>query len=836
MHGFQVDLMQTATDFVKQIMSLNKMGDRNCREYCLRVMGTEEILYGDFPIGQFVAVPHALNGAEHLNLEFTEVAPFKVDAMNRAKKTTLPSFTDEQVGFFEPATAVAPEAMNIHHFNCKLSFVIILESVIFGFRHLDKSNRPPVPFSLGISLWLGSRVLKTIEFSGEVSRSRPLVQVLFGRPFTFDDLPIRKLPRYGRLCFELTEKGRRWAAAIAVFDLSGCLISGRHSIGLFKGVADSNRQTIPPCPAWDENSSTRVNIRVPVSHAPVFYAVKPDDKDEDITPLTKDDLERVRSATGGYQAIAVARARAYGQADRIAQMNPLDTLKPEDAEFLRSRPMELTRFPNLLPWYLRAIDLCKNKHICKLPAILAAWDAPTDGALLSILGGEFTEPHIRAFVVRALEAWSDDQIKLYLLQLLHALQYSPEDDCPLALFLLKRSLLEPDHLGMRFFWGLRSLSALPWMRRRVLNLTVGFLAYGSEHTRNRCLQSLRFTQQQLAICQKYAFKPEGVNLAETLLAEAPVSAGFRLPIDPEVLADEYVTDKCKFMDSAKRPLLTTYVHREKLRERTVSTLLKLDDDLTQDKLVLQLLSVMDSLWKARGLDLDMRIYQVLPTGEQQGYIEVVPNAVTITTMQIADGTFVGTLSDGAVKKWLIKVNGGSKIPKAVHERFRRSLAAYCVATYVLGVGDRHCSNMMMQPDGHFFHIDFGHFLGHFKTKLGVTRDPDVYFSAAISKAIGKSDSKRYKSFLRLCGTAYNILRENGILLINLLLTMLGTGIPELQSVVDVQWLSNHLNLKDNERQAAARVEEVLNASKKSSRIKANDLAHVLKHVKSHPRK
>jgi hypothetical protein len=87
------------------------------------------------------------------------------------------------------------------------------------------------------------------------------------------------------------------------------------------------------------------------------------------------------------------------------------------------------------------------------------------------------------------------------------------------------------------------------------------------------------------------------------------------------------------------------VHREKLGERTVSTLLKLDDDLTQDKLVLQLLSLMD---------LDMRIYQVLP-------IEVVPNAVTITTMQIADGTFVGTLSDGAVKKWLIKVNGGHKI-------------------------------------------------------------------------------------------------------------------------------------------------------------------------------
>jgi phosphatidylinositol-4,5-bisphosphate 3-kinase len=138
--------------------------------------------------------------------------------------------------------------------------------------------------------------------------------------------------------------------------------------------------------------------------------------------------------------------------------------------------------------------------------------------------------------------------------------------------------------------------------------------------------------------------------------------------------------------------------------------------------------------------------------------------------------------------------------------------------------------MMMQPDGHFFHIDFGHFLGHFKTTIGnIARDSDVYFSAAISRAVGKGKSKEYKAFLDLCGKLYNILRENGLLLINLLRTMLGTGIPELQSTNDVKWLSDHLNLGLNDRQAAAHFEEVLKTTKKSGRTKANDLAHLIKH-------
>ena len=50
-----------------------------------------------------------------------------------------------------------------------------------------------------------------------------------------------------------------------------------------------------------------------------------------------------------------------------------------------------------------------------------------------------------------------------------------------------------------------------------------------------------------------------------------------------------------------------------------------------------------------------------------------------------------------------------------------------MATYVLGIRDRHPGNFMLQNmSGTFFHIDFGHFLGCGKVKLKFNRDREPF--------------------------------------------------------------------------------------------------------------
>ena len=93
------------------------------------------------------------------------------------------------------------------------------------------------------------------------------------------------------------------------------------------------------------------------------------------------------------------------------------------------------------------------------------------------------------------------------------------------------------------------------------------------------------------------------------------------------------------MDSAKKPLWLVWENNDHLAKdinyETNAIIFKNGDDLRQDMLTLQVIRIMDHIWRdLEGMDLRMTPYSCLATGNQVGIIEVVRNSKTVFDIQV----------------------------------------------------------------------------------------------------------------------------------------------------------------------------------------------------------
>ena len=137
-----------------------------------------------------------------------------------------------------------------------------------------------------------------------------------------------------------------------------------------------------------------------------------------------------------------------------------------------------------------------------------------------------------------------------------------------------------------------------------------------------------------------------------------------------------------------------------------------------------------------------------------GFIEVVPQSETLANIQKEKAPVRSAFSKAALLSWLRDHNPREEDLEAAIQQFTLSCAGYSVATYVLGIADRHSDNIMLRSNGQLFHIDFGHILGHFKEKFGIRRErvPFVLtkdFVYVVGRGSGRT-SQEFQAFQTLC--------------------------------------------------------------------------------------
>ncbi|CDW55785.1 phosphatidylinositol 4,5 bisphosphate 3 kinase [Trichuris trichiura] len=529
--------------------------------------------------------------------------------------------------------------------------------------------------------------------------------------------------------------------------------------------------------------------------------------------------------------------------DELLRRDPLHEMLDSEREVVWRCRHFLQTIPESLPRLLDAVRWTNTADVCELYSLLHGWPTVNPMVAMELLDVRYPDNFVRHFAVQCLnKTLSDDQLAMYLMYLVQVLKYEPFLVGELGKVLLRRALLNGT-IGHLFFWLLRvELGHNPSCTLFALLLEAycrGVGVYLKSLVRQvNAVEKLttlsaavkESKEDPLKLLQERMRQPDYLEALQNL----------DCPLDHTLSLGELVVDECHVISSAKKPLLLVWRTAEAVAELRlpVEILFKMGDDLRQDMLTLQVLKIMDSIWKSDEMDFCLTPYTSLPMGKHIGMIEIVSNSKTILEIQSIEGRkgAFNIGSSGLLYRYIRNANKEEEYETAI-ERFIKSCAGYCVSTFVLGVGDRHPSNIMITSDGRIFHIDFGHFLGHYKKKLGISRErvPFVLtedFLRIISRGSENAKkSKEFEAFQRLCGEAYLVLHRNARIFITLFTMMLCMGIPELQKLEDINYMRKTLAVDETDPDALKYFNEQLNKAYEGAwTTKIDWFFHSVKHM------
>ena len=130
-------------------------------------------------------------------------------------------------------------------------------------------------------------------------------------------------------------------------------------------------------------------------------------------------------------------------------------------------------------------------------------------------------------------------------------------------------------------------------------------------------------------------------------------------------------------------------------------IVKAGDDLKKEQLAMQIIKKCQELFQRERLQIFLRPFDIIPTKDDSGIIEYVPNTISISGLK-------EILPEYNNLKSIIEIIWQRNLDDAL-KNFTESVAGYSIVSYILNLKDRHNKNILIDRDCHIIHIDFGFF-------------------------------------------------------------------------------------------------------------------------------